>query len=504
MEAKDFTDILIRRTPHYQKELLKDYTPSSGWVGQVPTGDWPAFTGTSRIGHRIRRMFPNLSGRWKTTVESGCIGQPCDPTRKKVGFGYDQFEYHLEEDHYETDIFCFPLIMSADEAKSQYASLVEGLRQATVWIWNHRFRSEAVRICDTQVLCGSTFTDAAPLFNEDDTEMTTSGAPTSTLTVPFLQRYVQPLILEGYLDNSPLPMKGRKFEVITDMITSTKLVQENPALKDYCTALSVDDFKELYRYGINQTVGDFMLHLDPTPLRYSQISSTRYQMVLPYENMPAAGGIGADPNTAWIDAFCQWDFIWHRRVMKSLVRRSQPINSQMPFSALDWGGRWKFVMDNMTITDDDGTIIPVNNEERTKGKFIANFSAGTMPDQTKWGAAILSLLEQSCVVDHTPCSTAYAYVAQDYSSANEPCPSGPVSYDLPSAGPYVIGSTSCNGVPLSATPRAAGATVAALVTYLNNNLGAYGTWSAGPFNTTVVLTDSTCASLLLEIYQGSV
>lgn len=502
MEGKDFTDLLIRRTPHYQKELLKDYTPSSGWVGQVPTGDWPAFTGTSRIGHRIRRMFPDLSGRWKTTVESGCIGEPCDPTRKKVGFGYDQFEYHLEEDHYRTDIFCFPLIMSADEAKSQYAALVDGLRQATIWIWNHRFRTEAVRICDLKVLCGTNFTPANPLWNEDDTVMHTSGAPQSSLTVQFLQRYVQPLILEGYLDNQPLPMKGRKFEVITDMITSTKLVQENPALKDYVTALSVDEFKELFRYGIMQTVGDFMLHLDPTPLRYSQISATVYNMVLPYENMPAAGGIGADPNWAWINGFCQWDFIWHRRVMKSLVRRSQPINSQMPFSALDWGGRWKFVMDNMTEIV-DGTEVPVNNEERTKGKFIANFSAGTMPDQTKWGVAILSLLEQSCVVNHTPCSTAYAYVTQDYSSANDPCPNGNVYYDIPETGPYVLGSASCNGVVLANTPKPAGDTVAALIVFLNATLGAYGTWSVRDA-TSIQLVGSTCASLTLEIFQGEV
>lgn len=502
MEGKDFTDLLIRRTPHYDKEVLKDYTPTSGWVGQVPTGEWPAFTGTSRIGHRIRRMFPDLSGRWQTTVESGCIGEPCDPTRKKVGFGYDQFEYHLEEAHYTTDIFCFPLIMSADEAKSQYAALIEGLRQATIWIWNHRFRSEAVRICDTKVLCGSNFTPANPQWNDDDTVMHTSGAPTSSLTVPFLQRYVQPLILEGYLDNQPLPMKGRKFEVITDMITSTKLVQENPALKDYVTALSVDEFKELFRYGISQTVGDFMLHIDPTPLRYSKISNTVYNLVLPYENAPAAGGIGADPNWSWINGDVQWDFIWHRRVMKSLVRRSQPINSQMPFSSLDWGGRWKFVMDNMTIIE-NGTEKPVNNEERTKGKFIANFSAGTQPDQTKWGAAILSLLEPSCVVDHTPCASAYAYVTQDYSSANDPCPQSPILIDIPASGPYVLGSASCNGVALSNTPKPAGNDVSALITFLNATLGAYGTFTAA-YPGTIVMTGSTCASLTLDIYQGHV
>lgn len=502
MEGKDFTDLLIRRTPHYQKELLRDYTPSSGWVGQVPTGEWPAFTGTQRIGHRIRRMFPDLSGRWKTTVESGCIGAPCDPTRKKVGFGFDQFEYHLEEDHYTTDLFCFPLIMSADEAKSQYAALIEGLRQATIWIWNHRFRTEAVRICDSQVLCGSNFAAANPLWNADDTVMKTSGDPISTLTVQFLQRYVQPLILEGYLDNQPLPMKGRKFEVITDMITSTKLVQENPNLKDYCTALSLDEFKDLYRYGIQQTVGDFMLHIDPTPLRYSKVGSKVYNLVLPYENNPTAGGIGADVNYAWIMANCQWDFIWHRRVMKSLVRRSSPINSQMPYSAVDWGGRWKFVMDNMT--DSSGNAI--NNEERTKGKFIANFSAATQPDQPKWGVAILSLLEPSCLVDHTPCASAYAYVTQDYSSANDPCPSGDVFYDISDTGPYVLGSAACNGVTLSNTPKPAGATIAALVTFLNATLGAYGTFSDGSYNgnTRIKLHNSTCASLTLEIYVGSV
>lgn len=500
MESKDFADFLIRRTPHFDMEVLQDYTPSSGWVGQVPTGEWPAFSGTSRVGHRIRRMFPDLSGRWKTVVESGCIGNPCDPVRKKVGFGYDQFEYHLEEDHYTTDIFCFPLIMSADEAKSQYAALIEGLRQATIWIWNHRFRTEAVKICDTKYLTGSGFVPANPLWNEDDTVMKTAAAPTSGLTVQILQRFVQPLILEGYLDNSPLPMKGRKFEVITDMITSTKLVQENPNLKDYVTALSVDEFKELYRYGISQTIGDFMLHIDPTPLRYSSISSTVYNLVLPYENAPAAGGIGANVNYSWVMAKVQWDFIWHRRVMKSLVRRSQPINSQMPFSAIDWGGRWKFVMDNMTVNV-NGTETPVNNEERTKGKFIANFSAATKPDQPKWGVAMLSLLEPSCVTDHTPCASAYAYVTQDYSSANDPCPTGTVYYDIPAAGPYVLGSASCNGVALSNTPKPAGATVAALITFLNATLGAYGTW-ADAGNGTISLSNSTCASLLIEVYQG--
>lgn len=503
MQGKTFTDFLIRRTPHYDLEILKDVTPVNGWVGQVPIGDWPAFAGTSRIGHRIRRMFPDLSGCWKTVVETGCLNSPCDPTRKKVGFGFDQFEYHLEETYFKTDLFCFPLILSADAAKEQYAAVIEGLRQATIWIWNHRYRTEAVKMCKFQTLCGELFTNADPLWNDDCTTLQTSGEPTSKLTIQFLQRWEEPLILEGYLGTQPIPLMGKTFELVTDFITSNKLVEENPALKDYCQALSVEEFKRLYKYGIAKWIGDFMIRLDPTPLRYQQTDATHYSMVLPYENTPAAAGIGADANSAYLNAGFQWDFLWHREVMRVLVRRSQPINSQMPFASMDFGGRWHAVMDNMTEIDDQGNEVPVNNEERNKLKFNANFSAATKPNHVEWGVAIFSMRELSCVVDTPPCGSAYPYVLQDYSSANDPCPTDqPIVIDIPATGPYVIASATCNGVALGGTPVEAGADVTALIVYLNANLGAYGTWTAGNLGQ-VILTGTTCDDFDVVIQQGS-
>lgn len=501
MKGQEFTDFLIRRTPHYDHEILKDVTPVNGWVGQVPIGDWPAFSGTSRIGHRIRRMFPNLSGCWKTVVETGCLNNPCDPSRKKVGFGFDQFEYSLEEDYFKTDLFCFPLVLSADAAKEQYAAVIDGLREATIWIWNHRYRTEAVRACKFQTLCGTLFTDANPLWNDECDTMEVAGAPTSKLTIQFLQRWEEPLILNGYLGKSPIPLQGKTFELVTDFITSTKLVEENPALKDYVTALSVEEFKRLYKYGIAKWIGDFMIRLDPTPLRYQQVDATHYNMVLPYENGPAAAGIGGNVNDSYLGAGFQWDLIWHRDVMRSLMRRSAPINSELPFASMDFGGRWHAVMDNMTETADDGTLIPVNNEERNKLKFNANFSAATQPQHTEWGVAIFSLRELACVTNVEPCSDAYPYVAQDYSSANDACPNGPVNYDVPGTGPYLLLSASCNGVPLGGLPANAGATIDDLVTYMNANLAAYGTWSSC-LPGTLVLTDSTCAELQIEILNG--
>lgn len=503
MDGKTFTDFLIRRTPHYDTDILKDVTPINGWVGQVPTGDWGAFSGTSRIGHRIRRMFPDLSGCWKTVIETGCLNSPCDPTRKKVGFGFDQFEYHLEETYFETDIFCFPLILSADAAKEQFAAVIEGLREATIWIWNQRFRTEAVRACRTKVLVGALFADADPLWNDDCTIMQTNGAPTSKLTIQFLQRYVDPLTLAGYFGKQYLLKGGMFVELITDAITSNNLRENNPALQNFCQGLSPEEFYRLYQYGVTGTIGNFMLHLDPTPLRYQQVTPTTYQMVQPYENTPAASGIGGDVNTPYLQACYQWDFLWHRDVMKSLVRRTSPVNPQMPFSAIDFGGRWQFVQDNMVTTDDNGNIIPVGNEMRNKGKFIANFSAATKPAHTEWGVAMFSMREIACVVDDPPCQPCYPYVAQDYSSANDPCPTGVVDIDIDTEGPYVIDAAECNGVALGGLPVSAGADVAALLTYLNANLAAYGTWS-NPSTGVIRLSGTTCATFDITIRQGAI
>lgn len=431
-------------------------------------------------------------------VESGCIGTPCDPTRKKVGFGFDAFTYNLEEIFYETDIFCFPLIMSADAAKEQFAALISGLREATIWIWNHRYRTEAVRVAKRKVLAGAAMLDANPVFSSDCTNLTVAAAPTSTLTIQFLQRYVEPLILEGYMGENPLPAK-MFIELITDVIAANDLRENNPALANYLRVGQVADFAELYRYGITGSIGNFLIHPDPTPLRYQQINATTYNMVNPYENNPATEGIGADENWAYVNSKFQWSFLWHRMAMRSLVRRSEPINSQMPFGARDFGGRWKFVMDNMTCRDaDTGELVPVDNVERTKGKFIANFSAGTKPEHPEWAVAIFHLRQISCVNDITPCAPAVTYYEQDYSSANAPCPQDPMDYPVSGTGPWVVVSASCNGTELGSLPSEAFTTLAALVEFLNTDLAAYGTWS-NPDAVTIRLSDSTCAQFDLVI-----
>lgn len=497
--CQQFTDFLIRRTPHYDMDILRDVTPNRGWIGQVPTGSWGAFEGVSKIGHRIRRMFPDMSGCWTNVVESGCIGTPCDPVRKKVGFGYDQFQYNLEEIFYETDIFCFPLIMSADAAKEQFAALIEGLREATVNIWNHRYRTEAVRLAKRKVLAGTAMTDAAPVFSSDCTRLTVAAEPTSKLTIQILQRYVDPLILDGYLGTDPLgtPMM---FELITGAIEANDLREMNPTLQNFLRLATVEEFGRLYKYGITGSIGNFMIHLDPEPLRYEKINATTYQLLFPYSNNPATAGIGADVYEPWVIARYQWSLIWHRSVMRSLVRRSEPINSQMPFASRDFGGRWKFVMDNMTCRDSStGELVPVDNVERTKGKFIANFSAGTKPEHTEWAVSIFHLRTISCVTNVTPCSDAPPYYTPTYSSINAPCPTSPINVPIGESGPWRIVSASCNGVSLGGLPSITYATKALLLAAVQAQMGAYGTWTLDSLNDWLVVTGSTCSQLSVEI-----
>ena len=498
--CQQFTDFLIRRRPHYDLDILRDVTPNRGWIGQVPTGSWGAFEGVSKIGHRIRRIQPDLSGCWTNVVDDGCVGTPCDPVRKKVGFGYDQFSYNLEEIFYETDIFCFPLIMSADAAKEQFSALIESLREATVLIWNHRYRTEAVKLCKRKVLAGALMADANPSWSSDCTRMTVSAEPSSKITIQFLQRYVDVLTLEGYFGSNPLGVGAQMMiEMITDSLTSNDLREMNPSLSNFLRVASVEEFGRLYKYGISGGIGNFMTHLDPEPLRYQKINATTYELLFPYENNAAASGIGGDMNQSFVDGGYQWTLLWHRGIMRSLVRRSEPINSQMPFPSRDFGGRWQWVMDNMTCRDaTTGALVPVDNVERTKGKFIANFSAGTKPEHTEWGVAIFHQRSLSCVVDAAPCTTAY-YAEQTFSSANAPCPVSPQTYPLDATGPWIVTAANCNGTEFQSLPSDPLTTTTLLVAWLTDNLGAYGTWSYDATLGQIVLTGSTCEYFNLTI-----
>ena len=117
--------------------------------------------------------------------------------------------------------------------------------------------------------------------------------------------------------------------------------------------------------------------------------------------------------------------------MRSLMRDNTSINPMMPFAARNFGGRWQFVMDNLTCgtavakdaAGNDITVpIAVDNSRRNKGKFIADFSYATQAQFPEYVEVFLHLREQPCIVGVSTCAATPDYVEQDYGSANDPCP----------------------------------------------------------------------------------
>jgi hypothetical protein len=182
------------------------------------------------------------------------------------------------------------------------------------------------------------------------------------------------------------------------------------------------------------------------------------------------------------------------------VRDTTAINPMMPFGARDFGGKWQFVMDNMTCgLDTNGNPIAINNERRNKGKFIADFSYATKSEYPEFAEMFLTLRQPACIVDLPTCAADPGYPAQSYNSANAPCASSSVVLVvLPiknASGVYqVLADTiTCSGIQIVHAAINGTTTLADLVVEMNSKLGALGVWAVSGLN--VSLTTTACTSI---------
>jgi len=430
VSCTQFTDFLSRRAEHLDDELLRDITPVGSLIGMFETGRFPAQDGVSHTFDKLNRVFPDMSGAWTDVSIGSCIGAPCDPTEVKIGLGFTRDLYKLQQKNYATDLFCFDQILSADRAKQQYAQIVENLRDATNLIISDRLRTEAFRVAQYKWSCMTgatpltaiTFTETGNLIN-----VVPSTLPTSKLVVNMLRRRIQNQILQGALGKVPTGMPP-EIEVMADQEYIWDLVEGDTTLSDHWR---FNEFgmgaKEYYQYGWTARVGNFMLKSDLHPLRF-QLSNDGVTLnrVFPYNNIAATQGIRGAVNDAYLNAPYTVVFIWHRRAVRNLVRDTTSIHPMMPFAARDFGGKWQFVMDNLTCgtaQDANGLTIPiaVDNSRRNKGKFIADFEFATQAMYPEYLEAFLCRREPACTVGVPPCASTPAYVTQDYTSSNSTC-----------------------------------------------------------------------------------
>ena len=431
ISCADFTNIIMRRTEHLDEEILKDITPVQSINGMMEVGQFAPFDGTSHTYDRFNRVAVDHSRAWENVNDESCEGQPCDPCETLICFGSTRDEYHLQSKSYTSCLFCYDQMLTLDRAKEHYANAVEQLRAAQELIIGNRIRSEAFRNAGYSWVAGGgaaaamtpfTFTETGNLIN-----VVPSALPTSKLTVNMLRRRLQTQILNGALGKTPMGMPP-ELEVLTDMETIWDLIEGDSNLKDSWRFNAFDSgAQEYYKYGWAGRVGNFMLKADLHPIRFQILQDgVTLNQVFPYHNEAATYGIRGIVNDAYINAPIQATFIWHRRAMKQLVLDAAQVHPMMPFVPRSFGGRWQFVMDNLTCgtaVDANGLVIPiaVDNSRRNKGKFIADFKFATKKQYPEFMEVILHLREPACVIPVPVCQDAPAYVTQTYACEQCDC-----------------------------------------------------------------------------------
>lgn len=510
ISCSKFTDFLSRKTEHLDDRIIRSMHPiDSGWIGHVSTGRFRAQDGVEHTFDRFENVYPDLRGAWEDVTAASCVGKPCDPTETKIGMGFTRDSYKLQRKSYATDLFCFDQILSADRAKQQFAHVIRVLRRASTLITSNRLRTEALRIAKKKWACSNnTLTPITATWDSTMTFLTISHLPTSKITARHLQRRVNPQIRNGALGEEINRGGAPMLEYVTDNEDEWNLVEGAPELADHWRFTQWEDASKYHKYGWTGKVGNYGLRADIYSLRFNLYAenangSVVLQRVEPYTNVAATEGIKEDVNEDYDAAHYQVDFIWHRMAMTSLVRDTTAINPEMPFAMRDFAGRWQFAMDNLTCgTDVNGNPIAVDNSRRNKGKFLADFSFATQSEYPELAEVFVKLREPACIVDLPVCSADPGYPAQNYDSANDPCPTDdtvltftPVLDSVTNTYEVEANTIQCNGMTVIHDAITGTATLADLVSQMNTVLAALGTWAVS--GSDITLTGAVCTTVAI-------
>lgn len=442
--CRAFTDYLVRQEPVYDKRILADIRPNSGsWIGHVSMGQWPSFSGVEHTLDRFNSVYPDTSQKWDATVTGSCVGAPCDPTEHQIGWGATRITYFLEQQSWTTKLLCFDQLMHITHARQHFNQIVSKiLRPATNHIMSSFMRKRALQHAGKKWVADADmteFTFAWVNVGTSETYLDVSAKPTSRLTPQMLQRRVEDLMLIGYFGESPFKDQIPLIELVSDMHTVWDLDKavSDSNISDKWRYQTWDAANKYYRYGFSGQLGNYATRVDPTGLRFDYVGVVagkhRFQFLQPYINVASGGGGGLPNgyeagiksivNPRWTNARYGISFIWHKMAMDALVMDPTPVNPEMPFSSRNFGGKWQFVMDNLTCgLNAAGEPIAVDNSRRNKGKFIADFELAIRPLHTEFAEAIFHKRAPACLVVQDTCGTDPGYASQSFDSANEPCP----------------------------------------------------------------------------------
>lgn len=452
-DCTSYFSFLADRTPHWENDILRDYFPTDdAYIGHVATAPWASFTGTQHVRDRLHMGAPDLSQGWATfdtqsmltnnglgdaTADGGCLSGVCTPPEICVGWGITRKTFDRFRTAYTTQPFCFDEINTRAKAKEQLGDIVAGLKDISRMVQSDFLRFSALQYADTIYIAGAALGEVAitaGTFTGAATTIDIGGAanlPTSELTMGYLQRFYEPLQYEGYFKSKYVP--NGMFKLITDPITSQQLTTGNPAFTQMYRLTDFTAGGNFFKYGMSAGVGNYGIAWDAYPMRYYwDPFALILRRVWPFVNIAAGAangpsmGIKKSVNQQYLLAPYQVSQVWHPEAMKRYVPSLTPVNPEMPFLTRDLAGKWQFVggnRDRVLVVRDPvtGDTCTVDNKRGNQGLMFADFEAGIEFQRPELVRGILHLREPGCVTDVTPCSTAPAYVTQDYSGCLPLC-----------------------------------------------------------------------------------
>lgn len=451
LSCDQFRQLLVDEQPYYDKMIMEDIRPVDGWLLNVDGGTMPVGTPVEVTQDRFKTVYPNVTKVWTRANAAGCIGTPCDQTEHCIGMGAERITFYAEKQSWATPLFCYRQSMHVTHAKEHLAFIItETLKDATVSISSSFLRKRTLQWSGKKWVANATQSNftfewtlgGAGLDEEIFFDCSVAPASVFLLAPQMLQRRFSPLMRQGYAGKNPFKETLPFIELVTDMDTLWSLDKlafqgggSSPSVGSNWRFTQWDAANEFWRYGFSGRIGNYLARVDEWGLRFNYVGQVgagavnpanvhRYQVVLPYKNVITTGaggdpGLGSEPNADFETALYGLSFISHKKGLQLLTMADGQLNENMPFGPSNFGGKWRWVQDNLGV-DVNGCVI--ENKRREKGQFIADFEYYIRPMQTKYLESIFHERGGMCVTPQHSCNPDPGYPTQTYDSCNEACP----------------------------------------------------------------------------------
>lgn len=286
VRACEFTQFLVDQLPVYDKLILEDIRPTDGWILNMKTGTFDAYSGTEHTLDRFTDVWPDTTKEWVRTSGGNCLGTPCDKTEHCIGWGAKRLTYYLEEQSWATPLLCYDQEMHITHAREQFRQIISNiLKPATSAIMSSFMRKRALLHAGKKWVANSTMQDFTYVFQAVGTSeiyFQTNIPPSSIymLTPQMLQRRVSPLMRIGYMGKNPFAGKMPDWiELVTDMATMWDLDKlggsvgvggtGNPSVTGNWRFTQWSAANEYWRYGFTGQLGNYAIRMDELGLRFN-------------------------------------------------------------------------------------------------------------------------------------------------------------------------------------------------------------------------------------------